>query len=319
MTKLQAWVSSVGLNDDLIEVMAAVAGGCATIAVLLRTAPLAKLSGSAGSVNVQGESQKPLDIISNDVFIDVCRKLPQVSMAVSEEEENVIPMSLSGRYAVIFDPLDGSSNLDVNVTVGSIFSVVSATAVEHLLPAGQAQHIAGFASYGPSSDLTVAANGQVARFTLDEGGHWVLVEAGIRLPDHFPEIAVNPARAESWDPVIGVFLSDAFSGSGTRYNSRWVASLVAETQRILNRGGMFLYPADASTPGGRGRLRLLYETRPIAAIVEAAGGRCSTGSRPILAVPAEALHDRVPLIFGGASQVKAIEAAYLDSELALQH
>ncbi|UWU26134.1 fructose-1,6-bisphosphatase (plasmid) [Rhizobium sp. CB3060] len=307
MTDIREWTSTVGLENELGEVLSGLANACATIARTLRTAPLAQLSGSAGSLNVQGEAQKPLDIISNEVFVNACRELAQISLAVSEEEEDPIPISATGSYAVVFDPLDGSSNLDVNVTVGSIFSVVSATTPKHILPGGRPQHIAGFASYGPSTDLTVLAKGRVARFTLDASDTWRLVELDMRLPDRFPEIAINAARADSWDDVIRGFVNDAFHGNEIRYNARWVASLVAETQRILSRGGLFLYPADSS---GRGRLRLLYEARPIAAIVEAAGGRCSTGFMPILEVNAETLHDRVPLIFGGASQVEALEAAY---------
>lgn len=310
MTGIHGWAMEVGLEDELVEILLAISSACASIAHTLRTAPLAKLSASAGSMNVQGESQKPMDILANETFIAACRRLSQVSMAVSEEEEDAIPLSTSGNFAVIFDPLDGSSNLDVNVTVGSIFSVVSATDVEQLLPGGEAQHIAGFASYGPSTDLIVTANKFIARFTLDASNAWQVVETQQRLPDGFPEIAINPGRSESWDTIITAFVNRAFNGGSAKHNARWVASLVAETQRILNRGGLFLYPADATEPAGRGRLRLLYEARPIAAIIEAAGGKCSTGRMPILSVAAQTLHDRVPLIFGGASQVEEIESAY---------
>ncbi|MEI3855021.1 MULTISPECIES: fructose-1,6-bisphosphatase [unclassified Ensifer] len=281
---------------------------CATIAHTLRTAPLARLSGLAGSTNIQGESQKPLDLISNDIFVNACRSLPQIAMAVSEEEADAIPLSANGHYAVVFDPLDGSSNLDVNVTVGSIFSVVSATTIGELLPGGQTQHLAGFASYGPSTDLIVAARGRAARFTLDAADIWQLVDADLRLPDGFAEVAVNPARSDTWDDVIRDFVNKSFSDEGARYNARWVASLVAEAQRILSRGGLFLYPADLA---GRGRLRLLYEARPIAAIVKAAGGKSSTGRIPILDANASTIHDRVPLIFGGKSQIEEIEALML--------
>lgn len=310
MTDIHGWATEVGLEDELIEILLAISSACASIARTLRTAPLAKLFGSAGSMNVQGESQKPMDILANETFIAACRRLPQVSMAVSEEEEDAILLSTSGRFAMIFDPLDGSSNLDVNVTVGSIFSVVSATDVEQLLPGGEAQHIAGFASYGPSTDLIVTASKSIARFTLDASDAWCVVESDLRLPDRFPEIAINPGRSEGWDTVISEFVNRAFNGDGTKHNARWVASLVAETQRILNRGGLFLYPADTNEPTGCGRLRLLYEARPIAAIIEAAGGRCSTGRMPISTVAAKTLHDRVPLIFGGKTQVEEVEAGY---------
>ncbi|WP_114836257.1 class 1 fructose-bisphosphatase (plasmid) [Agrobacterium tumefaciens] len=308
MIGLSQWASSVGVDDDVTQVLLAVSGACTEIAQALRIAPLEGVSGFAGTVNVQGESQKPLDILSNEIFIDACRPFKQIALAVSEEEEDVISLNPAGHLAVIFDPLDGSSNLDVNVTVGSVFSVVTAQSVQDLLPGGATQHVAGFASYGPSTDMILAANGKIARFSLNERSEWFLTGKDLRLTDGHPELAFNPARVKNWDPIIRDYVTAALNEEGSQFNGRWVASLVAETQRILSRGGLFLYPADNLS--GRGRLRLLYEARPIAAIIEAAGGLCSTGREPVMTVDAVALHDRVPLIFGGKSQVEAIEKMY---------
>lgn len=296
------------VEADVAAAVRAIADACAETAALIETAPLAGLSGLAGNRNVQGEEQKPLDIASNDIFVRHLGGVAAVAIGVSEEVETEIVFNAGGRLGVFFDPLDGSSNLDVNVTVGSIFSVVAAADRTDVLQPGRQQLAAGFAGYGPATTLVITFGETVAGFVLSPEG-FALTEAEMQVPEGNREFAINTSREPYWDAGIRNYIAACVAGTDGKYNMRWVGSMVAEIQRILNRGGIFLYPADSETRSKGGRLRLLYEANPMALIMEVAGGGSSEGTRSILDIVPTSLHQRVGVIVGAASEVRKVEAA----------
>lgn len=296
-----------GLSDDLIAVLAEIAKATRKISDTLKTSALDGLTGATEETNVQGETQKPLDILSNDILLDACRKVPSVAFAVSEELDAEVAIHAGGKYAVIFDPLDGSSNLDVNVTVGTIFSVIEAKTGEDILKTGRHQLIAGYAAYGPQTTLVLTTGKGVQIFTLNGDGIYVLTTADAKIVPEAKEFAINAARRASWDDVVSAYIEDAIDSG---HNMRWVGSMVADTHRIFNRGGVFLYPADRNKPASGGRLRLLYEANPIGLLVEAAGGEAIIGDTKILDIEPTGLHQRVPVIFGSKAEVDKLAAAY---------
>lgn len=296
-----------GLSDDLIAVLREVAEATRKISDTLKTSSLEGLTGATEETNVQGETQKPLDILSNDIILEACRKLPSVSFAVSEELDAEVAIHAGGQYAVIFDPLDGSSNLDVNVTVGTIFSVIEAKTAADILKSGRHQLVAGYAAYGPQTTLVLTTGKGVQIFTLNAKGTYVLTTADAKIVPEAKEFAINAARRASWDDVVAAYIEEAID---TGHNMRWVGSMVADTHRIFNRGGVFLYPADRNKPASGGRLRLLYEANPIGLLVEAAGGEAIIGETKILDIEPTSLHQRVPVIFGSKTEVDKLSAAY---------
>ena len=279
----------------------------------------------AGSVNVQGEVQKPLDVLSNDIFIRMNEWSGHLAGMASEEmsEPRQIPASYSrGKYLLVFDPLDGSSNIDVNVSVGSIFSILRAPqevidsgrdVVEaDFLQPGATQVAAGYALYGPTTMLVLSVGNGVAGFTLNHNlGEFVLTHPDIGVPPDTHEFAINSSNSRFWEPPVKRYVDECLAGRtgprGKDFNTRWIASMVAEAHRILMRGGVFLYPRDTKDPSKNGRLRLLYEANPIGFIMEQAGGRASTGRQPMLGVKPSSLHQRIGLIFGSKNEVERIE------------
>ena len=282
--------------------------------------------GSAGKLNVQGETQQKLDALSNDIMLHSCEWGGQLAGMVSEEldEPYTIPSPYPrGRYLLLFDPLDGSSNIDVNVTVGTIFSVLRApegiadVRTEHFLRPGTEQVCAGYALYGPSSMMVLTLGRGVHGFTLDpEIGAYILTNPNMTIPAETSEFAINASNARFWEAPVKRYVEECIQGkSGVRerdFNMRWIASLVAEVHRILIRGGLFMYPRDSKDPNKAGRLRLLYEANPIAMIIEQAGGMASTGRQRLLEVTPPELHARVPVILGSRAEVERIEGYYRD-------
>ena len=279
----------------------------------------------AGGVNVQGEVQKPLDVLSNDIFIRMNEWNGNLAGMASEEmdEPRQIPLSYSrGKYLLVFDPLDGSSNIDVNVSVGSIVSVLRApqdaidsgrdvTEADFLQP-GATQVAAGYALYGPTTMFVLTVGNGVAGFTLNPNlGEFVLTHPGIQVPQDTQEFAINSSNSRFWEPPVKRYVDECLAGKtgvrGKDFNMRWIASMVAEAHRILMRGGVFLYPRDTKDPSKNGRLRLLYEANPIGFVMEQAGGRASTGRQAMLGVKPTALHQRIGLIFGSKNEVERIE------------
>jgi fructose-1,6-bisphosphatase I/sedoheptulose-1,7-bisphosphatase len=299
---------------------------CKRIAYFVGKGALAGTLGKAGSTNVQGEDQAKLDILANDMFLRTCEWGGTLAGMVSEELEEVygIPEEFPrGRYLLAFDPLDGSSNIDVNAPIGSIFSVLpcpesvtDADAASFLQP-GREQLLGGYAIYGPTTMLVLSFGRGVHAFTLDrEIGEFILTHQDLRIPETTEEFAINASNSRFWEPAVTRYVDECLAGRGgprgKDFNMRWAASLVADTHRILMRGGVFLYPRDEREGGRSGKLRLLYEANPIGFLVEQAGGRASTGFGPILDVQPDGIHQRTGLIFGSRDEVERIEQYHRD-------
>lgn len=299
---------------------------CKRIANIVGKGALADVGGKTGTTNVQGEQQARLDVIANAIFLRTHERGGTVAAMVSEELEDVhlVPAQYPrGRYLIAFDPLDGSSNIDVNVSVGSIFSVLPDPAPDAdvgaaaFLQPGRQQVCAGYAIYGPTTMLVLSFGHGVHGFTLDrEIGEFVLTHPDMRIPEATGEFAINASNSRFWEPAVTRYVDECLAGAGgprgRDFNMRWVASLVAEAHRILMRGGVFLYPRDDRASARNGKLRLLYEASPIGFLVEQAGGRASTGDRPILDVEPTSIHQRTGLIFGSRFEVERIEGYHRD-------
>lgn len=312
MTDLAQWLNSQTNDADLAQTIMSMAAAGAELAAVLRQAPIAGQTGLAGSENVQGEAQKALDVISNDIVLNHLKANSAVSILISEELDEAVDLSSQGRFIVATDPLDGSSNLDVNVTVGTIFSILPGAG--GLLQKGSAQLAAGYIAYGPAASLVVRITGTTSVFTLDANGAWLQTLAAAQVPATSGEFAINTARERFWDAATTSYVRENVAGetgaAGKRYNMRWVGSMVADIHRILMRGGIFLYPLDSETVSKGGRLRLLYEANPMSWLVEGAGGRSTTGRQSILDVEPTDIHQRVPVILGSSEEVKRVEDWY---------
>ncbi len=310
-----------GATGELNALILQVAQACKAISRAVAHGALADVLGSQGSANVQGEEQKKLDVLADEIFLRATHWGGDLAGMVSEENEAPLalpPGGVRGKYLLAFDPLDGSSNIDVNVAVGSIFSILraprpgeDATAADFLQP-GSRQVAAGYAIYGPSTMLVLSVGHGAAGFTFDPIlGEFFLTHPHLRVPEATREFAINASNSRFWEGPVRRYVDECLAGrSGPRevdFNMRWIASLVAETHRILMRGGVFLYPRDRKDPARPGRLRLLYECNPIGFIVEQAGGRASTGVRPVLEVQPESLHQRIGFVFGSREEVERIE------------
>jgi len=294
---------------------------CKAISRKVAHGALGDVLGDAGSDNAQGEKQKRLDVLSNHIFLRATEWGGHLAGMVSEEIEEVYtlpPQYVRGKYLLLFDPLDGSSNIDVNVAVGSIFSIVQAArpgedarAADFLLP-GTRQVCAGYAIYGPSTMLVLTLGHGTHAFTLEPMlGEWILSHPNLQIPRRTREFAINASNSRFWEPAVKRYVDECLAGApgprGDDFNMRWIASLVAETHRILMRGGVFLYPRDTRSPTRPGRLRLLYEANPIALLIEQAGGLASSGRERVLDVQPERIHERIGFVFGSAEEVDRIE------------
>jgi fructose-1,6-bisphosphatase I len=301
----------------LIEV---VARACKTISHAVGKGALGEVLGSAHSENVQGEVQKKLDVISNDILLEANEWGGHLAAMASEEMETIHPIPNRypmGEYLLLFDPLDGSSNIDVNVSIGTIFSVLKAaegmqspTEADFLQP-GSRQVVAGYAVYGPQTVLVLTTGNGVQCFTLDrEMGSWVMTQKNMQIPADTQEFAINVSNTRHWHAPVKRYVDEMLAGStgprGKDFNMRWVASMVADVHRILNRGGIFMYPADAREPDKPGKLRLMYEANPMAFLVEQAGGAATDGQQRILDIQPEKLHQRVPVFLGSKNEVDLV-------------
>jgi fructose-1,6-bisphosphatase I/sedoheptulose-1,7-bisphosphatase len=309
-------------SGDFNSLILTLALSCKAVARKLAGGALAAGELAAGgAVNVQGEVQHAMDVASNDVFVQANQWGGCLAGMASEEMAEpwqIPPQYPTGKYLLLFDPLDGSSNLDVNAAVGSIFSVLRAVdparpACEgDFLQAGSEQVAAGYAIYGPATMLVLTVGNGVHGFTLDaELGEFMLTHPSLRVPPATAEFAINAANSRFWEGPVKRYVDECLAGrSGARckdFNMRWIAALVGEAHRILLRGGVFLYPRDNRDPARPGRLRLLYEANPIGMLIEQAGGRASTGRQPLLTVTPSALHQRIGLVFGAREEVERIE------------
>ncbi|MBX2826269.1 MAG: class 1 fructose-bisphosphatase [Gammaproteobacteria bacterium] len=307
--------------NELNAVINDVAVACKRISALVNRGELAGVLGSADTENVQGEQQKKLDIISNDMFIDAQIWTGRLAGMASEEMDDMYPIPETyptGKYLVTFDPLDGSSNIDVNGSVGTIFSILrhtgqGAATNESFLQPGLAQVAAGYCLYSSSSMLVLTTGQGVAGFTLDPGvGEFLLTHESMQIPADSNEYAINASNARHWEPPVARYIDEVNEGSeGPReqnFNMRWAGSMVGDLHRILCRGGVFLYPQDQkmTAAGKTGKLRLLYEANPMGLIVEQAGGLASTGRSRILEIQPNDLHQRVPVIMGSRNEVQRL-------------
>jgi fructose-1,6-bisphosphatase len=306
--------------SDLGALLVDVAAAVKAISAMTAKGALGGYLGEQGAKNAQGEAQQKLDVLAHEVMIRSCEWGGLLAGMVSEELEEpyTLPAEyVRGRYLLLFDPLDGSSNTDVNVSVGTIFSVLrheqdaAPCAADYLQP-GQSQVAAGYAIYGPATMLVITVGKGTHGFTLDrEIGNFILTHPDLQVPAESSEFAINTSNARFWEPPVHRYVSECQAGkSGIRsrdFNMRWIASQLAEVHRILMRGGVFMYPKDTRDRSKPGRLRLLYEANPISMLVEQAGGRASTGSQRLLELGPEALHQRVPLILGSRHEVERIE------------
>lgn len=314
-------------EGDALSVLLDVAGGVKAIAAVLERAAFVGAVGDAGGENVQGERQKEMDVLANDLLLEACVRGGRIAAVVSEEMRE--PYLVRGRAAdsellLAMDPLDGSSNLDVNVTVGTIFSVLrrpdgSRLGAGAFLQPGARQVCAGYALYGPCTMFVVTTGREVSGFTLDAfSGDFVLSHPQMRIPEETREYAINASNARFWEAPIRRYVDECVAGAagprGVDFNMRWVGSMVADVHRLLVRGGTFIYPRDAKEPVRAGRLRLLYEASPMAMIVEQAGGLGSTGRARLIDVVPREIHERVPVILGSRAEVERLVAYHRDHD-----
>lgn len=318
---LARWRRATPGRDGVAETIAALARATAEIAALVRLGPLAgALGAAAGGANTDGDVQKKLDVLANDAVLKALRACEAVAYFASEEEEEIQSLRAGGACAVAVDPLDGSSNIDANTSIGTIFSVYPASpdgATGSFFRPGAEQVAAGYTIYGPFSALVLTLGAGVEMFVLDPSGHYRRADAHMSIPRSTREYAINASNYRYWLEPVRDFIDDCIAGAeGPRakdFNMRWLASLVGDTHRILSRGGVFLYPADKRPGYERGRLRLLYEAAPIAFLVEQAGGDATDGLTRILDKIPGALHERTPLVFGSSEKVARIAEHHADS------
>lgn len=299
------------LPEALGGVLLSVVSACTEINAKVRLGALAGVLGMAGTGNIQGEDQKKLDVIANNIMIDTLKANPAVAGLASEEEDTFVSAGENGRYLVLFDPLDGSSNIDVNISVGTIFSILAkpegALATESFLQTGRQQLAAGYVLYGPQTQLVFTFGHGVYVFTLNAENEFVLTKENPKVPESTKEFAINMSNRRHWLPPVQQYVDELLAGeTGTRgknYNMRWVASMVAEIHRILMRGGVFMYLQDKRDPSKPGKLRLMYEANPMALILEQAGASASNAYQAMLDIQPESLHQRVAVIMGSSEEV----------------
>jgi fructose-1,6-bisphosphatase len=312
-------LSGIDGATDLSALLVDVAAAVKAISAMTAKGALGGFLGELGTQNVQGETQQKLDVLANEVMLRSCDWGGLVAGMASEELDDPYPIPSEharGRYLLVFDPLDGSSNTDVNVSVGTIFSVLrhdkpEAPEVADYLQPGRQQVAAGYAIYGPATMLVITVGKGTHGFTLDrEIGNFILTHPNLQIPADTSEFAINTSNARFWEPPVHRYVTECQAGKtgdrGRDFNMRWIASMVAEVHRILMRGGVFMYPKDTKDQTRPGRLRLLYEANPISMLVEQAGGGASTGSQRVLEVAPESLHQRIPLILGSRNEVERI-------------
>jgi len=314
------------ITSDLKFLIEIVSRACQSISVAIGKGGLGGALGEAGSDNVQGEAQKKLDVLSNDILLDANEWGGHLAAMASEEMDlpHLVPHRFpKGEYLLTFDPLDGSSNIDVNVSIGTIFSVLKCpegadmstpeAAEAAFLQPGTAQVAAGYAVYGPTTTLILTVGDGVAVFTLDrELGIFILTQEKVQIPADTKEFAINMANQRFWEAPVQRYVGEMQAGKegplGKDYNMRWVGSMVADVHRIMTRGGIFMYPLDAKMKDQGGKLRLMYEANPMALLVEQAGGAATTGRQRILDIQPTKLHQRVPVILGSRNEVERVTA-----------
>jgi fructose-1,6-bisphosphatase I len=312
------------IPSELRLLLEVVARACKSISQAVNKGALGGVLGTAGSENVQGEVQKKLDIIANEVLIEANEWGGHLAAMASEEMDDIyaVPNRYPlGEYLLLFDPLDGSSNIDVNVSIGTIFSVlkkhnddpkvVEPVSASDFLQPGKQQVAAGYCVYGPQTTLVLTVGDGVAMFTLDrEQGSFVLTQENVQIPPDTKEFAINMSNMRHWDEPVKRYIDECLQGKegprGKDFNMRWIASMVADVHRILTRGGIFMYPWDKREPNKPGKLRLMYEANPMSWLIEQAGGAATNGKQRILDIQPTSLHERVSVILGSRNEVERV-------------
>ena len=316
------------VTADVRLLLETVARACKAISHAVSKGALGGVLGSLDSENVQGEVQKKLDVISNDILLQANEWGGNLAAMASEEMDTIhrIPSHFpKGRNLLLFDPLDGSSNIDVNVSIGTIFSVLQLPEEAHsrdiqetdFLQPGVKQVAAGYAVYGPQTMLILTVGSGVVGFTLDkETGSWVLTHPSIQIPTDTAEFAINMSNQRHWEAPVSRYIDECLQGKegplGKNYNMRWIASMVADVHRILTRGGIFMYPRDHRESVRQGKLRLMYEANPMSFLVEQAGGAAVDGAHRILDIQPTGLHQRVGVILGSKNEVERVQRYHLE-------
>lgn len=313
MTTLADHLTSQNVSVSLSDLIGHITQTCHDIAKLLHHGPMNDILGLAGAENVQGEDQKKLDVISNDMLKESLARTGLVRGIASEEEEHCVGCSDDGEFLVLFDPLDGSSNIDINSLVGTIFSIYRAedgkpAEDRNFLRPGHEQIAAGYVLYGPSVILTLTTGSGTQMYMLDQTrGEFLLYNSNVQIPQDTKEFAINASNQRHWADPMQSYIADLLKGEtgprGKNFNMRWVAAMVGDVHRILCRGGIFSYPWDKKNPDKPGKLRLMYEANPMGFLVEQAGGKAFTDKMRILDIQPDDIHQRVPVILGSAGEV----------------
>ncbi|MDX3773152.1 class 1 fructose-bisphosphatase [Chromatiaceae bacterium AAb-1] len=315
MRRISPVLQQDGVDSDLISLIKTILAACREISFRVSQGELAGVLGSTLGENIQGETQKKLDIIANELLKEVILETGVVKAISSEEEDTIVPGNPSGQYLVTFDPLDGSSNTDINSLIGTIFSILPAPAdkapddATMFLQPGTAQLTAGYVLYGPSTMLALTTGKGTRLYTLDKTyGGFLLTEDQAVLPKYTAEFAINMSNQRYWQPAMQRYIADLLKGKeGTRgknYNMRWIAAMVGDVHRILCRGGIFAYPTDTRDPSKPDKLRLMYEANPMSFLIEQAGGASSTGYQRIMEIQPTDIHQRVAVILGSKHEVE---------------
>ena len=312
MQTFSQYLSESGISTDLSQLLLTLVNTSKSISNAVQHGALAGILGETEQENVQGETQKKLDIITNDMLKDALNADSTVKGLASEEEDHVVAANHNGSFLVSFDPLDGSSNIDINSLVGTIFSVLpaqeGALTEQSFLQSGRNQVAAGYVLYGPSTMLALTTGNGVNFFTLHpESGEFLLTEADVTIPADTNEFAINMSNQRFWQPAMQDYIADLIKGDtgsrGKNFNMRWIAAMVGDVHRVLSRGGLFTYPTDNKNPQKPFKLRLMYEANPMAFLVEQAQGQASTGYESILDIQPQAIHQRIAVILGSTNEV----------------
>lgn len=306
------------LPPNLTATLLSISEACLQINQAVRLGALDNILGSARTGNIQGEEQKKLDVISNQILINTLCAQSAVAGLASEEEDTFVSANSNGQYLVLFDPLDGSSNIDVNISIGTIFSVLPKPVGElntaSFLQSGRQQLASGYVLYGPQTILVLTVKHGIAMFTLNKNNQFQLTQENTQIPVQAAEFAINMSNQRHWQAPMQEYIAELLAGkTGTRgkdYNMRWVASMVAEVHRILIRGGIFTYPQDQRDPSKPGKLRLMYEANPMSLLIEQAGGVATNTRENILDIQPDQLHQRVAVVLGSKAEVDYITAKH---------
>lgn len=322
MTTLANYLNDHATNPAVSDVITTITDVGKTISQLLRKGALADILGEAGNQNVQGEEQKKLDVLANDLLLDALAQNSHCAGVASEELDNATPANANGSLLVLFDPLDGSSNIDINMAVGTIFSILPYQRQGHdsengdFLQAGNQQLAAGYLLYGTSTMLALTVADNVVMFSLDpDSGDYVLIEDNVQIDADTSEYAINGSNYRYWRAPMQQYIDELVAGKdgvrGRDFNTRWVAAMVGDVHRILCRGGLFTYPFDTKYANKAGKLRLMYEANPMSLLIERAGGAATDAVNRILDIEPTDIHQRVPVVLGSKNEVNYVKDLHL--------